>query len=43
MQETKNFIDWNYIFFGQKGLKNFKQNGTPYYPWGTVLSKQTDM
>ena len=27
-QETKHFIDWNDIFFGQKGLKNFKQNGT---------------
>ena len=23
-------IDWNDIFFGQKGLKNFKQYGTPY-------------
>ena len=34
MQENSenwgNEIDWNYIFVGQKGLKNFKQNGTPY-------------
>ena len=28
-QETKHFIDWNDIFLGQKGLKYFKQNGTP--------------
>ena len=31
-QEIKHFIDWNDIFFGQKDLKNFKQNGTPYCP-----------
>jgi hypothetical protein len=29
-QETKHFIDWNDILFGQKGLNNCKQDGTPY-------------